>query len=203
MSFASFVDDIAEFIGGAAGKIHNTHIVQNTVRAGIRGVGKTAEFGVKTGLKGVNLGLKGVAAGVEFTREHGDDILRGAKKVGKAVGEEGKVWGKAAFGAVQKLDDSIFLREADWGESLLKRQLTKPGVAAVLGIGFAASSVKATKDYLSDRTGQHDGQIHRVAPTMSNPYDLSSQMAYSSMGQSFANNAGADGDLALALSRMR
>ena len=202
MSFASFVDDIAEFLGDTAGKIHRSHIIQNTARMGIRGVGKTAEFGAKTALKGVNLGLKGVAAGVEFAREHGDEILDGAKKVGKAVGEEGKVWGKAAFGAVEALDRSPFVKSVGLDQSLIKRQLTKPGVAAVLGIGFAASSVKATKDYLNDRTGQHDGQIHRVAPTMSNPYDLSSQMAYSSMGQSFANNAGADGDLALALSRM-
>jgi hypothetical protein len=203
MSFASFVDDIAEFIGGAAGKIHDAHIFQNAARMGIRGVGKTAEFGAKTAFKGVNLGLKGVAAGVEFTREHGDDIWRGAKKFGKAVGEEGKTWGKAAFGAVEMIDRSPLVKEVGWGESLLKRQFTKPGVALVLGGGLAVGSAKAGKDYLNSRTGQHDGQIHRVAPTMSNPYDLSSQMAYSPMGQSFANNAGADGDLALALSKMR
>lgn len=203
MSFASFVDDIAEFIGGTAGKIHDAHIFQNAARMGIRGIGKTAEFGAKTAFKGVNLGLKGVAAGVEFTREHGDDIWRGAKKVGKAVGEEGKTWGKAAFGAVEMIDRSPLVKEVGWGESLLKRQFTKPGVALVLGAGLAVGSAKAGKDYLNSRTGQHDGQIHRVAPTMSNPYDLSSQMAYSPIGQSFANNAGADGDLALALSRMR
>lgn len=203
MSFASFVDDIAEALGKTAGAIHEAHIFQNAARMGIKGVGKTAEFGAKTTLKGVNIGLKGVAAGVEFARNHGDEIIDGAKKVGKSIGDEGKVWGKAAFGAVEALDRSPLVKQVDISESLLKRKLTGPGTAAVLGIGFAASSAKATKDYLMDRTGQHDGQIHRVAPTMSNPYDLSSQMAYSSSGQSFANNAGADGDLALALSKMR
>ena len=101
------------------------------------------------------------------------------------------------------IDRSPLVKEVGWGESLLKRQFTKPGVALVLGGGLAVGTAKASKDYLNSRTGQHDGQIHRVTPTISNPYDLSSQMAYSPIGQSFANNAGADGDLALALSKMR
>jgi hypothetical protein len=38
---------------------------------------------------------------------------------------------------------------------------------------------------------------------MSTPYQLSEQMAYSSHGRSFADNAGATGDLVFALNNMR
>jgi hypothetical protein len=203
MSIRGFANGVADAIEAVANTIHNSGIIQGTVRHGTRLVGKTAQFGGKTALKAANVGLAGVAESVDFIRRNQDTIKAGAKAFGKGTAQEAGTWGKAAVGAVDMLDRSPFVKAVDFTDSLVGRKFTGLGTAVVVGGALISNTGKATKDYIQNRAGQNDGVVRRPAPTMTNPYDLSSQMAYSSIGQSFANNAGADGDLALALSKMR
>ena len=75
---------------------------------------------------------------------------------------------------------------------------------ALIAVGSTAmAGGREAKQYLDNRTGSNDGQLYSSTPRISTPYQLSQQMAYSSHGQSFADNAGATGDLVFALNNMR
>ena len=76
-------------------------------------------------------------------------------------------------------------------------------MAAVGLIDTGMQGSRDVKQYIDSRQGQNDGQIYRPTPQISTPYQLSQQMAYSSHGRSFADNAGATGDLVFALNNMR
>ena len=141
---------------------------------------------------------------------------KGAK--GAAIGAAGAIneaetLGRAAIGAVKKTDDFLLktklMKKTGLDESLIGRKATKAGVGLAFGGAVLAGSMDvlnpASKNhFLANRQGQHDGQITTIGTDFNTPYGVSQQMAYgSSIGQSFANNAGADGDLALALSKFK
>ena len=202
MSFASFVTKLGDAINDGIRSVADSgiipKIVGKTTRAGLN-VGKTAgNIAFKTGTFGINSGLKGA----NFIKDNYDEIIDGAKKLGSALGAEGKEWAHAGINAAS-LFDRTFLTEAPLSRSIFGRKFNKKGLALVAVGATAMQGGKDMKRYLDERTGANDGQLYRPTPTMSTPYQLSEQMAYSSHGRSFADNAGATGDLVFALNNMR
>jgi hypothetical protein len=202
MSFASFVtklgDALSEGIHAVADSGIIPTVVGKTTRAGLN-VGKTAgNIGFKAGMFGINSGLKGA----NYIKDHYDDIADAAKRFGKALGEEGKEFAHAGINAAS-LFDKTFLTEAPLDRSIFGRKFNKKGLALVAVGATAMQGGRDVKRYLDERTGTNDGQLYRPTPMMSTPYQLSEQMAYSSHGRSFADNAGATGDLVFALNNMR
>ena len=202
MSFASFVDDISNAINKGIREVVDSEIIPKTVgkvtRAGVK-VGKTAGgLGFKVGMGTINKTLDGA----NFIKDNYDDIAKGLKKVGGGVFDEATEWVHAAGGIAQKADD-WFLKPTTLDKSLIGRSFNKKGLALVAVGATAVQGGKATAQYVSDRQGQNDGQIYRPTTQMATPYGLSEQMAYSQHGRSFADNAGATGDLVFALNNMR
>ena len=89
------------------------------------------------------------------------------------------------------------------GQSLIGLKFTKGAKLGMLPLAAAVGTVQGTRDHLTNRQGRNDGQTYSVTPSISNPYELSQQLAYSQAGRSFSHNAGADGDLVRAISGMR
>ena len=96
-----------------------------------------------------------------------------------------------------------FLKKTPLDKSLIGRSFNKRGLALVAVGATAVQGGKATAQYVQDRQGSNDGQLYRPTTQMSTPYQLSQQMATSPQGRSFADNAGATGDLVFALNNMR
>ena len=202
MSFASFVDDIANALNRGIREVVDSEIIPKAVgkvtRLGLN-VGKVGgKVGWKVGTSTINKGL----AGANFIKDNYDDIAKGLKKVGNGVFDEATEWVHAAGGVAQKVDD-WFLKPATLDKSLIGRSFNKRGLALVAVGATAVQGGKATAQYIQDRQGQNDGQLYRPTTQMSTPYMLSEQMAYSQHGRSFADNAGATGDLVFALNNMR
>ncbi len=183
---------------------------------------KGVKIGEKVVGKAVDVGLGGVAKGAQgaaWVVDHSDQIKAGAKKVGKAaynttnkvgvgvVNEAGRfvrAGGAALEGADKFALKHHIWREAGLDESMIKTMFTKRMKFGYLPLAAAGMSiVSGTKDQIVNRQGSNDGQIRRVTPSMTNPYDLSSQVAHSQMGRSYADNAGATGDLVFALQGYR
>ena len=196
MKIGKLIGDIGEILSDGIKAIDNSGIINKTVKVGSSGLAKGYY-----GLKGAVGSSKG------FVKNHGDDVVNAAKTVGKTAAYEAGTMGKAAVNATGKTAEFIdknFLKEAGIGESLIKRKVNKRGMALAFGGAVLAGSMESVPKYFNERQGTNDGQLYGVTPQMVNPYGVSQQMAYgSSIGQSFANNAGADGDLALALSKFK
>ena len=202
MSFASFVNKFSDAVNDSIRAVANSGIVGNTV-------GKTTRLGLNVGKAAGNLGIKvgatGINAGLEaanFFVDNQEAIVEGAKAIGKSIGKEAGEYVNAGLGAIGKFDD-WFLTPTDLGRSVIGRKFNKRGLALIAVGSTAMAGGRETKQYLDNRTGSNDGQLYSSTPRMSTPYQLSQQMAYSSHGQSFADNAGATGDLVFALNNMR
>ena len=202
MSFKSFVDGVGDFISGGIKAFDNSgipselgHVIGKTTSTGAGAVGKVAT-------KGSSAAISGVAKTKKFIAEHGDDIKEGAIKAGKTTLLEANAWGQAAAGAVEAVDRTL-LKKAPLGDSLIGRKFNGAGLA-VMGTGAVLTgTISSGKEYINNRQGSNDGRLYGVTPQITNPYSISQEMAYSQHGQSFANNASADGDLVLALSKMK
>ncbi len=203
MSFASFVDDLAEGINAGIRAFTDSRVLPKAVGKATRfglNVGKPiANTGFKVGMGVINKGLDGA----NFIKDNKETIGRGLKTFGKSVVGEVNEIAQAGAGVVELVDRSPFLKKVPLKESLIGRSVTKPGVALAFGVSLAMGTGEATKDYINDRQGQNDGRLYGTTPRMSTPYQLSEQMAYGSSGRSFASNAGADGDLVRALYDMK
>lgn len=202
MSFASFVDDISNALNKGIRAVADSEIIPKTVgkatRVGLN-VGKTAgNVGFKVGTTAINKTLDGA----NFIKDNRKAIGRTLKGIGSGIMDEASDWANAAGGAAQKFDD-WFLKPTTIDKSLIKRSFNKKGLALVAVGATAVQGGKATAQYVQDRQGQNDGQLYKPTTQMSTPYMLSEQMAYSSHGRSFADNAGATGDLVFALNNMR
>ena len=81
---------------------------------------------------------------------------------------------------------------------LTGKSLTGLGTIAVVGAGTVIAAGDATRDHLRARAGASTG-LASNAPV--NTY--SGDQTFPTMGASYANNAGATGDLALSLHRQR
>lgn len=202
MSFKSFVDGVGDFITGGLKALDNSgipskigHAIGTTTAVGAGVAGKVAN-------KGASTTIGAVARTKEFLIDHGDDIKEGAIKIGKSTLLEANQWGQAAAGAVEAVDRTL-LKKAPLGESLIGRKVNGAGLA-VFGAGAVLTgTISSGKEYINNRQGSNDGRLYGVTPQITNPYSISQEMAYSQHGQSFANNAGADGDLVRAISNMR
>ena len=219
MSLFSKLGNKIDDVGKAIGKM----VEDGTASEIGSKIGKVLGKGLEVGVgAGVNIGAKGVNAGLgtintvmeqvldedSLTRKVGKGLLWTGKKVGGGVAKEAYKTANAGVNGAKKVYDlSIkagLLKRVGVDKSLVGHELTKRGKAAVTGVALIASAATASKDYLTHgREGRNDGQTYRLTPTMTNPYDVANQMASTQIGQSFANNAGADGDLVKAVHNMR
>ena len=202
MSFGSFVNDIADALNNGIRAFAKSEILPKTVgkvtRLGLD-VGKTAgNIGFKVGMTGLNTGLDAA----NFIKDNHEDIIKLGKKFGKALGEEAKEWTHAGIGIAGKFNET-FLTDATLDRSIFGRKFNKKGLALVAVGATAMQGGREVKQYVDERQGSNDGRLYGTTPQMSTPYQLSEQMAYSSHGRSFADNAGATGDLVFALNNMR
>ncbi len=202
MSFGSFINDLSDMINGGIRAFANSEILPKTVgkatRAGLE-VGKTVGgFGFKVGTSGINAGLDAA----NYIKDNHEDIIKFGKKLGGAFGEEAKEWAHAGIGMAGKFNDT-FLTDAPFDRSIFLRKFNKKGLALVAVGATAMQGGREVKQYVNNRQGTNDGQLYGTTPQMSTPYQLSEQMAYSAHGRSFADNAGATGDLVFALNNMR
>ena len=193
MSFKSFVDDIADGIGNAVRKFTNSNIPTNIGKVGGKVVGKTIKVAGNTAIGATAQGAKGAL----WVTEHTDDI----KNLGKATWNGTKKFVGAVDDVLQK---AHLIKEVPYEKSLLGRKVTKGGLLLAGGIGVGIGMAKGTKEQIINRQGSNDGRIYKPTPAMVNPYQLSSQIANgASMGNAYANNAGATGDLVFALHNNR
>lgn len=202
MSFASFIDDISDAINSGIRAFAKSEIIPKavgkTTRIGLD-VGKTVgNLGFKVGMTGLNKGLDAA----NFIKDNHKEMADIGKKLGKAFGAEAKELIHAGIGMAGKFDET-FLTDATLDRSILGRKFNKKGLALVAVGATAMQGGREVKQYVNERQGTNDGQLYRSTPMMSTPYQLSEQMAYSSHGRSFADNAGATGDLVFALNNMR
>lgn len=221
MSYAKFMEGVSTFARNAMDMFKNSGKAQDLAADIGNATFKVGEVAGNLGLKVANVGLAGAASVVDSIRQNSDEIadagksfLGGLKNAGKSglatgkkialgIADEANRFGQAAAGGVEVLDKMGLIKKADFKDSLVGYKATGAGIAAMAGISLIAGSGPAVKTYMGERQGRHDGQITRVTPHMTNPYDIANQMAYSQSGQSFANNAGATGDLVFALNNMR
>ena len=182
-------------------------------------IGKTAVGGFKAGVHATNSGiglinkLKGVDwQGVKTTvGKHagmaGSAIATDVKAVNNAAGIlTGGVNIKPLNQGLNKLLNTNKFDGKKWG-ALVKnnpnavltgKSLTGLGTIAVVGAGTVIAAGDATRDHLRARAGVSTG-LASNAPI--NTY--SGDQTFPTMGASYANNAGATGDLALSLHRQR
>ena len=209
MSIKSMSEGIYKFVRNSMDDIHDyaTKMAPKAYNKVIKPVGKAA---FDTTLKvGANT-LEGTANTVDHFRRNKDTY----KRIGKGMVEFGKdvatgtareagIWAQAGLNVLGGAKKLGLIEKTTLDKSMIGWRFTKRGKAAMTAGALLVGSAGATKDYTESRIGRNDGQLYRPTPTMSNAYDLSSQMAYSSIGQSYANNAGATGDLVFALNNLR
>ena len=202
-SFRQFTNWIADTVEWGVDKIVDSRVIPKTV-------GKAVHLGDKAVGGAVNIGLKGGAIGAKtalFVSEHTDDI----KNIGKATYEGGKNFAIGTAKAAQKTAKGVdtvmqkthMWKAVDFDDSMVKRKMTRTGKFVVGGGALMAGMAVGTKNQVINRQGNNDGRLYRPTPAMTNPYELSSQIAHSQMGNAYANNAGATGDLVFALHNNR
>lgn len=202
MSFASFVSKLSDAVNDGIRTISNSGVIPKTVgkvtRAGLE-VGKTAgNVGFKVGMGAINKTLDSA----NFIKDNKDAIIGGAKAIGKSVALEANEFAQAGIGVAGTID-KMFLKSATLDRSIIGRKFNGPGLALIAVGATAMQGGRDVKQYLDSRQGQNDGQLYRPTTQISTPYQISEQMAYGSHGRSFADNAGATGDLVFALNNMR
>ncbi len=202
MSFASFVTDLSDSINKGIRAFANSDTVSNVsskvFRTGLDAGKKVGNAAFTVGVGGINK----VLGGANFIKDNREAIGNMAKRVGKGALLEANEFTQAGFGAIQKFDD-WFLTEAPLDRSIIRRKFNKRGLA-LMAVGMTAmQGGRDVKEYVDNRQGSNDGQLYTPTTRMSTPYTLSEQMAYSQHGRSFADNAGATGDLVFALNNMR
>lgn len=191
-------DGIRKFSeSGVAGKA--TSKVYNKV---VKPVGKTmGNIGLKAGASG----LETTADTVDFFRRNKDTIKQVGSDLLSGTANEIGTLGKAAFGLVELGERAHILESTagDLGKSLVGLKFTKQAKLGMLPLAAGVGLLGGAKGSIQNRQGRNDGQTYSPTPSMTTPYSLSQQMAYSQIGHSFADNAGADGDLVRAISNMR
>lgn len=214
MSIKGLAGGIANAIGKATNAIVNSKIIPNAAAGAYRMASNIGKAVFNVGLKGTASTMnttanvvQGVRNNKETIKKVGSAIFTGATRtVGEAAkfaGHEGITLAQAGVNAVKMLPKLGLVKEVPLDKSLIGWKLTGRGKALLFGGALLVNGAKETKDYLSEgRTGRNDGQLHRLTPAMTNPYEIANQMAGTQIGQSFANNAGATGDLVFALDRL-
>ena len=209
MSVKSMSEGIYKFVRNSMDDIHDyaAKMVPKAYNKVVKPIGKAA---FDTSLKvGANT-LETTANTVDHFRRNkdtykkiGKSMLNTADNIAMGTAREAGIWAQAGVNALGGLKKLGLVEKTTLDKSMIGWKFTKRGKMAMTAGALLVGSVGATKDYTESRVGRNDGQLYKPTPTMSNPYDLSSQMAYSSIGQSYANNAGATGDLVFALNNLR
>ena len=210
MSVKSFAEGIYKFVRNSIDDFQKSGIAGKTgsglYNKIIKPVGHMAE---DTVLKvGANT-LEGTAKTVDHFRRNGDKykrvgqgMLNFGKDVATGVGREAGILGQAGLNVLAGAEKFGLIERAPLSTSLIGWKATGKGKLALTAGALVVGTGTATKDYTESRVGRNDGQLRRPTPTMSSPYELANQMAYSQGGQSYANNAGATGDLVFALDNL-
>lgn len=209
MSVKSMSEGIYKFVRNSMDDIHDyaAKMAPKAYNKVVKPVGKAA---FDTSLKvGANT-LETTANTVDHFRRNkdtykkiGKSMLNTADNIAMGTAREAGIWAQAGINALGGLKKLGLVEKTTLDKSMIGWKFTKRGKMAMTAGALLVGSVGATKDYTESRIGRNDGQLYKPTPTISNPYDLSSQMAYSSIGQSYANNAGATGDLVFALNNLR
>lgn len=205
---------ISNLVSKGTKAIVNSKIIPNTLSGTyknvVKPVGKaTFNVGLKTGATTLNATanvVQGVRNHKGTIKKVGKAVFNGGKSAVKGVGtgiiHEGSAVLQAGSAALDwVLDESHgIVKRVGMDKSLVGHLFTKKAVLGITAGALLTNSVKSGANYLTEgRTGRNDGQLHRLTPAAVNPYEISSQMAGSQMGASYADNAGATGDLTLAL----
>ena len=209
MSVKSFAERAYKFVRNSMDDIHDyaVKMAPKAYNKVVKPVGKAAfDTTLKVGAGTFNT----TANTVDHFRRNKDNY----KRIGKGMLEFGKdaatgtareagIWAQGMANLAGSMEKLGFVERAPHTRSLIGWKMTGRGKLAFTAGAIAVGTVTGAKDHVESRIGTNDGQLYRPTPTMRNPYDLSSQMAYSQGGQSYANNAGATGDLVFALNKLR
>lgn len=162
----------------------------------------------KAGLKIRNMDWKGMGKAVgKQADKAGGAILTDVVGVDKALGmATGGINIKPLNNGLNKLLKTNKFDNKKWGalvknsdEALLfGKKFTALGTIAAVGVGGAIATKDALTDHVKARAGVSTGLVSN-APV--NTY--AGDQTFPTMGASYANNAGATGDLALSLHRQR
>ena len=209
MSVKSFAEGAYKFVRNSMDDLHD-YAVKMAPKAYSKVVKPVGKAAFDTTLKAGANTLEATANTVDHFRRNkdtykriGKSMLNTADNIAMGTAREAGIWAQAGVNALGGLKKLGLVEKTTLDKSAIGWRFTKRGKAAMTAGALLVGSVGATKDYTESRIGRNDGQLYKPTPTMSNPYDLSSQMAYSSIGQSYANNAGATGDLVFALNNLR
>lgn len=214
MSIGSMASGFAKIIRDTTDAIVNSKIIPNIAAGTYKTASKIGKAVFNVGLKGTAGASSAAASTVSGIRNHKqtinkigkgifDGTLRGVGEATKFAAHEGVTLAQAGVNAVKMLPKLGIVKSVPLDKSLIGWKFTGRGKALMIGGALIAGSLGAGKDYLTEgRMGRNDGQLYKLTPQMTNPYEISSQMAGTQIGQSFANNAGATGDLVFALDRL-
>ena len=198
-AIAEFGDALSNTIRNA----FNSNTVKNASKKIGKAIGHTPKFLGNTALKAGATASVVAADGVEIGKKVGKTAL----KFGLGTLKEGNELVHAAAGAVEMLEKAHIIESVNGnlGKSMIGYKFTAGAKLGLLPVGLLAGAIGGTKDYMTSeaRQGRNDGMIRRPTPAATNPYELAQSMAYSQSGRSYADNAGADADLARAISGMR
>ena len=209
MSIKSMSEGMYKFVRNSMDDIHD-YAVKNAPKVYNKVVKPIGKAGFDIGMKGTAKTLETTANTVDHFRRNkdtykriGKSMLNTADNIAMGTAREAGIWAQAGANVLGGIKKMGLIERTTLDKSAIGWRFTKRGKLALTAGALAVGSVGATKDYTESRIGRNDGQLYRPTPTMSNAYDLSSQMAHSSIGQSYANNAGATGDLVFALNNLR
>ena len=212
MAYGAFIGGtkLAKKAGPTAGKVltGSGKLLGNTFNVGFKAAANVGRTGTKIGLKLGQVDWKGVGTKVgKHVGMAGSAVATDVKAVNNAAGIlTGGVNIKPLNQGLNKLLNTNKFDGKKWG-ALVKnnpnavltgKSLTGLGTIAVIGAGTVIAAGDATRDHLRARVGASTG-LASNAPV--NTY--SGDQTFPTMGASYANNAGATGDLALSLHRQR
>ncbi len=176
-------------------------------------IGKTATTGFKTMANVGNAGVKGIGKlwNADW-KKIGSIASNQAKLAGQAVGTDVKalnniagavtggftIPGLAKNGKINKFVKGATALVKDDPDTIFGKKFTKMGGLIVGGVALGVSAKDAAERKIRGHAGQNMG-LASNAPI--NTY--AGDQTFPTMGASYANNAGATGDLALSLHRQR
>lgn len=217
----SLVDRIAKI--GPAFKRVNDALLKNTIEPWARRGGGV--LGTVTGaVAGKAIDLVNAARKVDYKSIGKAGLEKGKRGLGytladltdeaEKIGRSGSLLRKQLLGdapittnyfgpdsKITKLAKKTALFRRDDSSIILGAKATPLGIG-VIGAGMlVAGSGKATKNYMQSLRGTNDGTLRSNAPI--NTYAQGQQVSSHQIGHSYANNAGATGDLVFALHNQR
>ena len=175
-----------EVAGAVVGK--GIDLINAATKVDYKAIGRS---GLEKGKRGVGYTLHGLSNEAEFVGRSGSLLKK--QLIGDApisthyFGENSKITKAMKKTALFKRDETSVL---------LGAKATKLGVGVIAAGSFIAGTPKAANTFVEMQKGRNDGSVRTNTPV--NNYAQTGQM-----GHSYANNAGATGDLVFALHNQR